>query len=278
MPPIVTYPEFLTTSQKPAPLVTLPRLVKGLYAAASTSLLAYGASRFVVSPMVSSLASARLDLTATADAKVSALVNKLEGVVSVVPPHPFSSSQSIARKSNRRQFGLDDEENSDSDLDDLSSEASDPTELFHRDIGVQTSSSLPSSPRAAPVTNNSTSLPSLLGAAEKNPSVAQADRLNRLTQSLRGLESSLDDQRDSADQFGTIVTLLNEDLDRIAVEGSAVHLPPLSYTSGYRSTSAREIDDEIKNARDGIRRLKGVLLSARSFPPAGATAIASSGG
>ena len=59
IPPIITYPEFLLKPQKPPPLVTFERLANAAYTLAGLSALTYGASKYLVSPMLESLTDSR---------------------------------------------------------------------------------------------------------------------------------------------------------------------------------------------------------------------------
>lgn len=54
-PPIITYPEFLTTRARPTPLITKPRLLTTLYTFTLLSLLLHGTSTYLVTPMLTPL-------------------------------------------------------------------------------------------------------------------------------------------------------------------------------------------------------------------------------
>lgn len=226
-PPIITYPEFLTTPTAPSPLITKNRLLTSLYLFSSISALLYGTHTYLVTPMVASLTESRHELAQTSKDKLDQFVTKLESVVSEIPsgalsPHPAER-----------------EEDEESDED--------PTELFHRDIGVQTSppESRPSSP--SPETPES-----ILG--------SQTSRLSKLKESLQGLvEDSASEGHDVTELEGTIGVL------REYLDGMAYVAPTYNY-SGYGSSTTKEQDDEISRVKASIRGVKGVLLSARSFP------------
>ncbi|KAH8601701.1 peroxisomal membrane anchor protein conserved region-domain-containing protein [Bisporella sp. PMI_857] len=223
IPPIITYPEFLTTPQAPSPLVTRARLLTTLYLFSGLSALLYGTNTYLVTPMIAQLTTSRLSLLSSASQNLQTLISKLEPLVSVVPP---------AR-------AIKDEE--------VDSEDEDPTELFHRDIGVQTSP--PGSPTVKP--------------KELNPAVEQTEKVERLSSSLAGLmEDSTSEGQETSD-LSTTIGVLREYLDSLA------YVPPsFTYGSagyGYGATGAKE-DDEIGRVKASIRSVKGVLLSARSFP------------
>ncbi|PWY74404.1 hypothetical protein BO70DRAFT_412751 [Aspergillus heteromorphus CBS 117.55] len=83
MPPIITYPEFLTTPTQPPPLVTLRSVLYTLYGAAGLSASLYGASEFLIKPMLANLTSARQELASTATLNLQRLNEKLEKTVSL---------------------------------------------------------------------------------------------------------------------------------------------------------------------------------------------------
>lgn len=135
------------------------------------------------------------------------------------------------------------------------SEDEDPSEMFHRDIGVQTS--LPSSPHAS-----RPSSPSPTSELD-----GQATQLSALSTSLKGLmEDSTSEGQDVSD-LSTTVGVLREYLD-----GLAYVAPSYGYgVGGYNGLmgAAGKEDDEISRVKSSIRGVKGVLLSARSFPGVG---------
>ncbi|ODA77465.1 hypothetical protein RJ55_07094 [Drechmeria coniospora] len=225
--PIVTYPEFLAKPQRPPPLVTTTALLNTLYAFAGLSTLLYGTSKYLVAPMVDSLTDARSDLYETASTKLDALVAKLEKTVSAIPP---SQAQHVP--------------------DDDISEAEDPTEMFHRDVGTQTS--LPPSPDAK-----------LPQATNESGSTLQADRLAALTRTLDGINDQFRTQSDDMDGIRTLLDVFRDDLDGMTFSGQSHFVGGYDmYGNGKRS----EPEDEIRKVRDNIRRVKGVLLSTRNFP------------
>ena len=232
-PPIITYPEFLTTPQRPAPLITAKRLLNTLYLFGSLSALLYGTNKYLLKPMIASLTSSRHELAETAQENVEKLVEKLEGVVSEKPQ---------ALQSQRRY----DTEDEDSD--------SDPTELFHRDIGVQTS--IPNSP-----SNSRPRTPT--------PSTqvfeTQTRRLATLTSHLKDLNEASTSEGQDTEQLSTCVSILKDYLDSMAYVQ-----PTFSYGGGsmYNNPGQKTeaADDEIAKVKAQIKSMKGVMLSARSFP------------
>lgn len=189
--------------------------------------------------MHESLTEARLDFHASAAQRLDAIVSRLEETVSVVPPLPAGKRSAAAG------------EDSDSDIDD-------PTEMFHRDIGTQTANleelDPPSSKQPTP-----------------SPSETQATRLQGLVSSLQPVNESFRTQSTDFHDIGTLIDVFTDDLQ--AMGGNKSSQPiygrgPSSTFSGYsyQLGGFKEPDDEIKKARDGIRRVKGLLLSTRNFP------------
>jgi hypothetical protein len=240
-PPIITYPEFLVTPTSPSPLITKGRLLTTLYLFSGLSALLYGTNTYLITPMLASLTTSRLSLAETASANLQKLITQLEGMVSEIPA------------SVQKHGLLEGEEKEDDESD------GDPTEMFHRDIGVQTS--MPTSP--------SLSRP---GSPKPDSSAAildnQANRLNSLKSTLQELvDDSAREGHDVTELEGTI-GILKEYLD-----GMAYVTPQYGYSSmvgGYSGSggygTSKDPDDEISKVKAGIRGVKGVLLSARSFP------------
>ncbi|KAK4228392.1 peroxisomal membrane protein PEX14 [Podospora fimiseda] len=238
-PPIVTYPEFLTKPTRPPPLMTVNTFLNTVYAFSGLATLVYGTSKFVLEPMVAQLTEARGQLAETTKADLNKLVSKLESTVSEIPVYKS--------KENLTLLHGDDNEDAVSHYDD-------PAELFHRDIGVQTSPS-DLSGRSSP--------------ASLRPESAtdyQARRLKALVSSLKEIRDGLVDQSESLADAKTVLNVFNDDLEKL----SAAHVT--DFVGGfnlYGVSSRNEPNDEIKQARDNIRRVKGVLLSARTFPTTG---------
>lgn len=118
VPPIITYPEFLIHSKKPPPLITARRLLSTLYLAFGAAASIYGASKYVVEPMIESLTAARHSLSETASGNLDTLNAKLESAVSKIPE------------------GSRKPDDHGSDVDSISS---DPARFFNRSTATQTS-------------------------------------------------------------------------------------------------------------------------------------------
>ncbi|RVX75871.1 hypothetical protein B0A52_00228 [Exophiala mesophila] len=247
IPPIITYPEFLLKPQKPPPLVTVDRLTYAAYALAGISAVTYGASKFIIQPMLQTLTEARQELASTTQADLEKLNSKLESVVSHVPYIPPSGSVLLFKQSQK------------DDLDETSSIDSDPTELFHRDIATQTS------PRPSR-SNSLSSSDSRSGLPASNPTLAQSTRLEALHSSLNTLLTSTNTHF-SQDRFQESIAAFKGTLDKI----DQSHNPFMyDYTSTIgvddKSKSQGKKDTEINKFKAEIRSLKGAFLSSRNFP------------
>ncbi|KAF4335560.1 peroxin 14 17 [Fusarium beomiforme] len=226
-PPVVTYPEFLAKAPRPPPLVTKERLFNALYAVTGLSTLVYGTSRYVIRPMVDSQAEARTDFHDLTSRKLDALVAKLEKAVSEVPP--------------KKPIAAVEEE----------SDAEDPTEMFHRDMGTQTTFPISSVTAMKDPKGNES-------AAKHN-----TNQLASLNKILSGLKDEYRSQSEGMDKIKTAVDVLRDDLDTMTY--TAYPDQSTGYDL-YGRTRKPEPDDEIRKVRDNIRRVKGVLLSTRNFP------------
>ncbi|KAF4436542.1 peroxin 14 17 [Fusarium acutatum] len=226
-PPVVTYPEFLAKAPRPPPLVTKERLFNALYAVTGLSTLIYGTSRYVIRPMVDSQAEARTDFHDLTSRKLDALVAKLEKTVSEVPP--------------KKPIATVEEE----------SDAEDPTEMFHRDMGTQTTFPISSVTAMTDSKNNES-------AAKHN-----TNQLGSLNKTLSGLKDEYRSQSEGMDKIKTAVDMLRDDLDTMTYTAYPDHSTGYDL---YGRSRKPEPDDEIRKVRDNIRRVKGVLLSTRNFP------------
>ena len=184
--------------------------------------------------MLASLTSSRLSLAETTSENLQKLISKLEGVVSEIPP------------TTNGKMVVDREVEEESDED--------PSEMFHRDIGVQTS--LPATP-------------SLSRPASPSPETThlsdQTARLTSLSTSITGLIEDSTSEGHETNDLSSTINILREYLD-----GLAYVAPSYGYGGSYAlGSTAKEQDDEIGKVKASIRGVKGVLLSARSFPGGG---------
>ncbi|MCJ1309104.1 hypothetical protein MMC25_002759 [Agyrium rufum] len=240
IPPIITYPEFLLHAQKPPPLITTNRLLTAGYILGGAYAAVYGASKYLASPMLESLSSARHSFFENTISNLDSLNEKLEGMVSVIPSEAkFPTSHHD---------------------DETSSVASDPAEMFHRDIGVQTSSP-PVSPSSADSLLMSDTLPLL---SSSKPWEAQAHQLARIRESLMDGISQSEGTFVGDVELNSQLTDMTQYLDRLN------RYPGIMNFGSSGATGGRPKDtDAIGTLKAEIRSVKGVLLSARTFPAGG---------
>jgi hypothetical protein len=242
-PPIITYPEFLVEAHKPPPLITPARILTTAYVVSGVAALLYGASKFLVGPMSDSLTEARHDLAMHSQAKIEEMNDRLTTLVSKVPD------------AGKKDKTLGDEAADDESV------TSDPTELYHRDMGTQTS----------PPDSRTSSLSSGIGAGGERQS--PSDHASKV---LGILQSHLDEfiLRD------TRIETANKDKQE-SMNKLRSYLDGLMYTNtayggmwenGVWSNEEKKDDkkkkeeDVVEELKKEIRGVKGVLLSAKRFP------------
>ncbi|TGJ81330.1 hypothetical protein E0Z10_g7445 [Xylaria hypoxylon] len=233
-PPIITYPEFLTKPQRPPPLITPSRLTNILAVSGGVWALLYGISGLVIKPMTDDLNEARSEYYHHVNGKLSQLVEKLEGTASEVP---YKNGKPL--KSQHHDRAIDDNE----------SVTSDPTELFHRDVGTQTS------PPPSIVGGNA-------GNKSEKPVDIQAAKLSGISASLRELTLMHTQRAESNADLRSAIGEIRDQVDKLAY-------PPVQDFSAYSGLGygqSAEPDDEFKRTKDAIRSVKGLFLSSRSFP------------
>ncbi|KAL1305071.1 hypothetical protein AAFC00_002008 [Neodothiora populina] len=248
IPPIVTYPEFLVQPQKPPPLVTVSRLLCTAYITGGLAATIYGLSQFLIAPMTENLTEARHDFASHTSSGLTKITERLSGLVSEVPT------------TTKPKAGLDNPDDVDND-DDAESTVSDPTELFHRDIGTQTSS-LPS-----PGDDSSSSS---LGSPETT--------LTKQETRLKILHSHLDELLQHSETNGSTNEDMHNDIAdfRQSLDDMIYSPPSYQFTNDSAYTlpgsntprGADKKDDAVAAFKAEIRGVKGVLLSAKRFPPA----------
>jgi len=245
VPPVIIYPEFLLKPQKPPPLVTFERLINAAYALAGISALTYGASKYIVQPMLESLTEARHDLAEGAKQDLQKLNSKLESSVSHVP---YIASSTVLQKQ---------KEQNDQD-DDVESIVSDPTELFHRDVATQIS---PQQSRAS----------SSADLAERDPTAHQSSRLRSLHGTLSSLLSSTtthfsqDRLKESMTDFQGVLDKLESTYNPFRVDYAGTYSTLVDDKNKAKKSG---LDNEAAKFKAEIRSLKGAILSSRNFPTA----------
>lgn len=240
VPPIITYPEFLVQPQKPPPLVTVSRLINATYIAGALTASAYALSKYIIAPMADNLNDARHDLFEHTIDHVSEFNDKLSKLVSTVPSSVKSLPQTPA------EFADFDNE----------SITSDPTELFHRDVGTQTSPSLSRRPSVA-----------------SDIEVIRPDTVPlKQTNRLEIMESHISEILEGSESNGASNQTLQESISETRHYLDGLYYTPPSYswnadnslnTSG---TSKDKQPDAAVALKAEIRGVKGVLLSAKRFP------------
>ncbi|THW73496.1 hypothetical protein D6D19_05606 [Aureobasidium pullulans] len=240
VPPIITYPEFLVQPQKPPPLVTVSRLINATYIAGALTASAYALSKYIIAPMADNLNGARHDLFEHTTDHVSEFNDKLSKLVSTVPSSAKSLPQTPA------EFA---------DFDDESI-TSDPTELFHRDVGTQTSPSLSRRPSVAS------------DIEVTRPDTVPLKQTNR----LEIMKSHISEILEGSESNGASNQALQESISETRHYLDGLYYTPPSYswnadnslnTSG---TSKDKQPDAAVALKAEIRGVKGVLLSAKRFP------------
>ncbi|KAK0262848.1 hypothetical protein B0A54_09038 [Friedmanniomyces endolithicus] len=251
-PPIITYPEFLVSAHNPSPLVTPSRVVNAAYLAGGIATLVYGASTFLFKPMTETLTASRHDFAAHCQGKLDDFNERLAKLVSKIP------STDVATPAP----GLE--------INETDSVVSDPTELYHRDMGTQTSP-LPSRRPSDPFLNP-TSEPS---AHDKDPTTHQSTTLATISTHMNDLLTSLSTNQGAANKDRTAeVDKLRHFLDNMLYGGShAVYdAGGGGWGQGGDSWKYGKKEEEgggnkaMEELKKEIRGVKGVLLSARRFP------------
>lgn len=286
IPPIITYPEFLLKPQKPPPLVTFERLANAAYVFAGISALTWGASQYLVQPMLASLTEARHSLAETAKSDLETLNSKLESTVSHVPYIP---SLAVLQKQ-QQQKQQQSNETADEDDD---SEISDPTELFHRDIATQTS---PHPSRTLSLSSSSfgdSAYPyttSTGPTSYKDATTSQSSRLRSLHSTLASLHSSqtthfsedrlsqtMSDFQSTLDKLDTSYNPFQIDFTNGASSSfssySVADSNAAKGSGGDKNTTGSgaakpNVTSEATKFKTEIRALKGAFLSSRNFPTA----------
>ncbi|KAM0701137.1 hypothetical protein Q7P35_011498 [Cladosporium inversicolor] len=239
-PPIITYPEFLEDARKPPPLITPTRILNATYIASAIAAVAYGASTFLVKPMAASLTDARHDFASHGQSKIDEFNERLSKLVSKIPA-PKSTTE-------------------DAENDDAESVASDPTELFHRDIGTQTSPAISPPPSTA-----NAQLGTHTTADKQNERLAIIK--SHLDEMLAGVQAGEQPAKDRLEETNK----LRHHLDNMMYRVQTSNMWNSGFGGGFSNDSkaGTEAVDAIEEVKKEIRGVKGVLLSAKRFAPVG---------
>lgn len=236
-PPIITYPEFLVQAHKPPPLITPSRVLNCTYGAAAVAALVYGASKWILNPMQDGLSEARHDFFTHSQTKLDELNERLSKVVTNIP--------------DPKQGGA----SSDVDGDEADSVTSDPTELYHRDMGTQTS----------PPPTRRSSLPGGAAQAYKDPVTYQVGALAIIKSHLDELATGSEKTAEAYKDRQETTNKLRHYLDGLTYGGASYVWQSSEDAMALRNGNGSK-NDEIENFKKEIRAVKGLMLSAKRFP------------
>ncbi|KAK5681411.1 hypothetical protein LTS10_005941 [Elasticomyces elasticus] len=263
-PPVITYPEFLVDAHMPPPLLTPARVLTTAYVASGIAALCWGASKFLLGPMSDGLTEARREFAAHNQEKLDEFNDRLSKIVSKLPS-PASGLGTSNTDQARVQREDEDEE----------SEAEDPTELYHRDTGTQTSlppSPVPQSDPFLPGANLAVTNP-----PKKSPTEYQAGGLELLHTHLTSLATSTTSHTTSLTSAKTEIDQLRHVLDTLQYGGDRNYNYYDDTTTGDFTVQSKDVSGKdamekwakVEGLKKEIRGVKGVLLSARRFPGVG---------
>jgi hypothetical protein len=203
----------------------------------------YGLSKYIVSPMAQNMTESRHDFSRHTQEQLDELNKRLKDIASV---DPATTEKSMPTNI----------------ADDVSEADSDPTELYHRDYGTQTSPSLSRRP--------SLSLP----ADENSVITGHENRLKILTSHLRELESSRTNDTTSTDSLRTKLSDLHTYLSDMSYQNQLYSGVGGLYGGNYGLPKTKDGKvDQVEVLKSDIRAVKGVFLSARNFPAGGRSSM-----
>jgi hypothetical protein len=199
----------------------------------------YGLSKYIVAPMTQDLTEARHEFAEHTHEQLKELNKRLGDTVTVDP----------ATKLKTKSADM---------LDDVSEADSDPTELYHRDYGTQTTPEL-------------SRRPSVSSPDDPEPVVTgHENRLKIIKSHLQELEATRSNDTASADSLKTKVSDLTTYLSEMSYQNQYSSNMGGLYGSNYGLSGARDgKNDQIEAFKNDIRAVKGVFLSARNFPTGG---------
>ena len=199
----------------------------------------YGLSKYIIAPMTHGLAESRRDFASHTNEQLKELNERLRKAVSVDPASKVKPIEDGA--------------------DNVSEADSDPTELYHRDYGTQTTPNLSRRPSTS---------------TDPHPTVtAQENRLKIIKSHLQELESHNSGQGTSRDRLRTKISDLTTYLTEMDYQTQ--YYPTMGRygaTFNWTGSSSESKNDQIEVLKGDIRAVKGVFLSARNFPTGGRNA------
>lgn len=234
-PPIITYPEFLVEAHKPPPLITPSRIINTAYIVSGVTALLYGASKYLVGPMSDSLTESRHDFALHSGSKVDEFNERLAKLVSRIP-------EANAKEASTQADGGPDD----------NSEISDPTELFHRDMGTQTS----------PAASRSSSDSGIDGRAKS--------KVDLRTHEMSSIQAHLAEMLRQSESLETVNQRTQAKMSDLQLYVDTLMYTSPSINSWSQNDKAWKEGDKkedlIEEFKKEIRGVKGVLLSAKRFP------------
>jgi hypothetical protein len=174
----------------------------------------YGLSKYIIAPMAQNLAESRHDFASHAKEQLDEFNSRLGDVVSTDPAkNPKAHISDV--------------------LDDISEADSDPTELFHRDFGTQTTPSLSRRPSVASTPDT-----------ELTTIASHGNRLRILTSHLKELEATRSNDNASSDSLKTKLSDLTTYLSEMSYQshhGSGMVQPSPRMTRSKPSSRTLEL-------------------------------------
>ncbi|KAF2036292.1 DUF726-domain-containing protein [Setomelanomma holmii] len=209
----------------PPPLITTQRLLKTAYVAGGLMATFYGLSKYIVAPMTQKLTESRHDFAEHTQEQLKEL-NKRLGVAVSVDPATKSKTKSTDAP------------------DDVSEADSDPTELYHRDYGTQTTPEL-------------SRRPSVSSPADPEPVVTgHENRLKIIKSHLQELEASRSNDTASADSLKTKVSDLTTYLSEMSYQNQYYSNMNGLYGSNFGLSGGKDgKNDQIEAFKNDIRAL-----------------------
>ncbi|KAF2639282.1 DUF726-domain-containing protein [Massarina eburnea CBS 473.64] len=220
--------------QKP-PLITTQRLLNTAYITSGIVATIYGLSKYIIAPIKQDLTDSRHDFSVHTQEKLDEFNQRLADLASVDPASKAKSVYSDAG-------------------DDISEADSDPTELYHRDYGTQTTPSL-------------SRRPSLASNAEEEPVVkAHENRMKIITSHLREIEATKSNNVASSDSLQTKLSDLTTYLSDMSYQSQFSNMGGV-YGTSYGLPKKDGRDDYMEVLKNDIRAVKGVFLNfAKKLP------------
>jgi hypothetical protein len=222
-------------------------VVNTIYATVGAVTGMYALSKYYLSPMHEELSAARHDFFGHTQEKMDDLNGRLAKLTTV----PLATKSIYVKDDDKSDAGSE-------------SDASDPTELFHRDIGVQTS---------PPISRNqsSWSLEEMDHSSSTALLASQEAKIASITSSLRDLKFSNDIAANEERKLAAEIDAFDKYLNELSLSSPYYKYQSAFPTWGSQQPTPPSAQDEIEKFKSEIRSMKGALLSTRNFPRTGTT-------